>query len=115
MPPVPRAGFTIVEALVATAIVGIAATALAASLTATGAMRARAAARNLVAAIARAQVAELSGRACAAPDTGGVISVGGAVGTWAAQRAGAGWAFSDSVRAGRADVVLFAGSVACRR
>jgi len=115
MPPVPRAGFTVVEALVATAIVGIAAAALAASLTATGAVRARATARNRAAAIARGQVAELSGRACAAPDTAGVIAVAGATGTWEARRAGAGWTFSDSVRSGRDDVVRFDGSVTCRQ
>jgi type II secretory pathway pseudopilin PulG len=114
MPHTTRPAFTVVEALVATTVIGVASAALAAALTATGTLRARAAVRVAAATLPRARIAALAARSCAAPDTAGGIAVSGLTGTWVARRTGAAWTFSDSVHAGPADVFRFDGSVSCR-
>ena len=114
MPPTTRPAFTVVEALVATAVIGVASAALAAAFTATGSLRARAAIRVAAATLPRARIASLAARSCAAPDTAGGIAVSGLRGTWVARRTGAAWTFSDSARASTADAFRFDGSVSCR-
>jgi type II secretory pathway pseudopilin PulG len=92
-----RRGFTIVEALVATMIMGVAGGMLAAAFTVTTAARRRAALDVQSAVQAHERIALLSHRPCVAPDTSGSGSHGAALTWWRAARVPAGWSFSDSV------------------
>lgn len=118
----PR-GFSIVEALVATMLVGVASALLASALTVRTVAR-RDAARDATAAAALGDlVGVLAARPCLAADTSAESTRETAMGTalvrWHARRAGAGWAFAESVsvRVGArngSDVVATEGRVSCR-
>ena len=109
-----RNAFTIVEALVALVVVGIAGTAWAASLAANGALRSRASARVVAGRLVAARIAALAARSCAAADTGGVASAGTATEAWSAQRDGGRWSYSDSISVAPTLAVRVGGAVACR-
>ena len=103
----PR-GFSIVEALVATMLVGVASTILASALTVRTAAR-REGALDAAAARALADLLRaLAARPCWAADTSAELtretSAGTALVRWQARRSGSGWAFAESVsvRAGTA-------------
>ena len=93
-----RSAFTVVEALVATMIMGVAGALLAAALTVTTAARRRASLDVRTAALVHERVAVLARRPCAAADTTGTAQVGNATAWWTARRVGSGWAFAESVR-----------------
>lgn len=112
--PSNRIAFTIVEALVATTIVGIASAALAVSLAASSHLRSRAAARIAAAQIAAQRTGFLSARACAAPDTDGVTAAARGTEVWRARRSAGGWTYSDSITVAPAFTLHTAGTVACR-
>lgn len=109
----PPPAFTLVEALVAIVLVGMAGAALAASFTTGSALRGRATVLTSAAEIAHSQIAALASRSCAAADTSGTTVAPGASGSWTASRAGAGWAWSDSLRAGQAVPIRLEGAVTC--
>jgi type II secretory pathway pseudopilin PulG len=92
-----RSGLTIVEALIATALMGVAGSMLAASFTVAGTARRNAARDARAAQALRERIAVLSRRPCAAPDTAGVDASGGATVFWTAHRAESAWRYSDSV------------------
>ncbi|MDQ8165451.1 MAG: type II secretion system protein [Gemmatimonadota bacterium] len=115
-------GFSIVEALVATILVGVASTLLASALTVRTVAR-RGAARDAAAAGALGDLLRvLAARPCLAADTSAESTRETAMGKadvrWHARRAGAGWAFAESVsvRLGSDDgrsVVATEGRVPC--
>lgn len=105
--------FTLVEALVAIVLVGMAGAALAASFTTGSALRGRATVLTSAAGIAHSRIAALASRSCAAADTSGTTVARGASGSWTARRDGAGWAWSDSLRAGQAVPIRLEGTVTC--
>jgi prepilin-type N-terminal cleavage/methylation domain-containing protein len=92
-----RAGFTLVEGLVALAVIGVAAGLLASAVTVATAARRRAALDAHAAATLRTRVTMLARRSCADADTAATDRLGGAVVVWTARREGAGWAFVDSL------------------
>jgi type II secretory pathway pseudopilin PulG len=113
-------GFSIVEALVATMLVGVASTLLAAALTVRTAAR-RQSARDAVAAHALSDVlSTLARRPCTAADTAAESALETAAGTarvrWAALRSRAGWSFTETLfvaAPGRRTVVATQGRVPC--
>lgn len=115
-------GFSIVEALVATMLVGVASALLASALTVRTVAR-RDAARDATAAAALGDLLGLlAARPCVAADTSAESTRETAMGTalvrWHARRSGAGWAFAESVsvRVGTgagSDVVATEGRVPC--
>jgi type II secretory pathway pseudopilin PulG len=92
-----RRGFTIVEALVATMIMGVTGGMLAAAFTVTTAARRRAALDVQSAVQTYERIALLSHRRCSAPDTAGSGAHGAALIWWSATRVTGGWSFADSV------------------
>jgi len=108
-----RFAFTIVEALVALAVVGIASAALAVSLAASGSLRRRATARLATGQALGARLAMLAARPCTAADTNGVVTAGGITEWWTARRVGAGWAFTDSIGSSTAMETRTSGAVSC--
>lgn len=107
-----RRGFSIVEALVATALVGVASAALAAALTVRTALR-RQAGRDAVAARVLHEVsATLARRPCTAVDTSAAQRVVGADVRWQARRVASAWEFLQSVEVGGA-VIVSEGRVPC--
>lgn len=92
----PR-GFTVVEALVAVAMLGTGGAMLAASLTVVHGLRARSLAGLAVADAVADHLGVLARRPCTAADTGGVSVAGGAANRWAATRHPRGWLLIDSV------------------
>jgi type II secretory pathway pseudopilin PulG len=111
---VRRTGFSIVEALIALALMGVAGGLLAATFTVAGAARRSAALQAQGAAVLRTRIALLSRRPCSAADTSGVDQVGGARDAWRAQRVDAGWEFTDSVAVPGAAPKTLTGRVRCR-
>lgn len=116
-------GFSIVEALVAMILVGVASALLAAALTVRTVAR-RDAARDATAAAALIDLlGMLAARPCMAADTSAEATRETAMGSaqvrWHARRSGAGWAFAESVsvRAGAgngSNVIATEGRVPCR-
>ena len=90
-------GFTVVEALVAVAMLGAAGTALAIAFATSSAIRARAQSDAHAAAAVADRMALLARRPCAGRDTGAVRSAGAVSERWTAVRSPAGWAFRVSV------------------
>lgn len=109
----PRAAFTLVEALVATAIVGLASAAFALSLAANASLRAQASAHANAAELMAARLASLANRACVAPDTAGTATANGATESWRARRIGAAWSYTDSITASPTLTVRGTGLVSC--
>lgn len=108
-------GVSVVEALVAVSLLGLAGTSLAASFSVVA--RADTAARVALAAAdaARERVALLSARSCGASDTGASMLAGAARTTWRANRVPEGWAWFDTTTIpARAHRVVLAGTVRCR-
>ncbi len=115
-------GFSIVEALVATMLVGVASTLLASALTVRTVAR-RHSARDAAAARALGDlIATLAARPCTMADTSAVGTRETAAGTaliqWHAHRSAAGWAFAESVSIGAGSaassgVVATQGRVPC--
>ena len=109
----PRAGFSIVEALVATVMMGIAGGLLSAAFTVATAAR-RSALRDTDAALAlRTRVALLARRPCSAGDTAGVEVHGPTTVAWSAHRTESGWSFTDTVSVAGAAPLRAAGTVPC--
>ena len=109
-----RSGFTIVEALVATMIMGVAGGMLAAAFTVTTAARRRATLDRHTAVQVHERIALLSRRPCSAADTSGSGTLGAATHWWRATRIANGWAFTDSVTVPGAPArSAIAGTVAC--
>lgn len=109
-----HAGFSVVEALVATAMLGIAGGLLAATLTVTTATRRRATLELRTARFMHERISDLSRRPCTAPDTSGASRDGPVLEWWTAQRAGGGWAIAESVSvAGLAPGAQARGTVLC--
>jgi type II secretory pathway component PulJ len=96
-PVLTRRGFTVVEALVATMIMGVAGGLLAAAFIVTTAARRHAALDMQTAVQVRERIAHLSRRPCAAADTAGTAAHGNALIWWRASRVPEGWSFADSV------------------
>jgi type II secretory pathway pseudopilin PulG len=110
-----QSGFSIVEALVALAMMGIAGGLLAATFTVTLAARRSAALDVHSAAVVRTRIAVLARRPCSAADTSGVDQLDGAVDTWSARRTESAWEFSDSLAIpGVAARAPLSGRVRCR-
>ena len=109
-----HSAFTIVEALVATAIVGLASAAFAVALAANGSLRAQASARVVAAQIVAARLASLAARRCAAPDTGGIARADRATESWRARRIGAAWSYTNSITTSTLFVFRATGMVSCR-
>lgn len=109
-------GFTIVEALVATMILGVAGATLVASLAVMRALRTRGQAETAIARSVADHTALLAHRGCAAGDTAGISRTADAVeNRWVATRAAEGWRWADSVfTPGARQAATLAGSVACR-
>ncbi len=112
----PRArGFSVVEALAATTMLGVAGAMLAAGFGVIGAARARAGLRSGAAILAGERLSLLSRRPCEARDTSGEGRAGTAVSRWAAERTAGGWTFAETTIAPRAGPPLVVeGEVACR-
>lgn len=105
-----RTAFTLVEALVATAVIGVAGATLAAVLGGTAVMRARADADARAAQLFRERIGSLAVRACTAADT----QLLSPVEQWRARRVAASWLYSDTVHVTPAPrVVSMRGAVAC--
>jgi len=115
MPHTFRSAFTIVEALVAATIVGLASAALALSLAASGTLRQRASARTGAAELTVGRVATLGARGCSAADTSGTTASHTLTERWGAQRAGAAWIYADTIAGAPIATVHLFGAVACRR
>ena len=109
-----RNAFTIVEALVATTIIGIASAALAISLAANSRLRGRAAARIVAARVATERLGFLSARPCAAADTAGTASSAGTSEAWTARRTAGGWTYTDSIAIPPTFHFRSEGAVPCR-
>jgi type II secretory pathway pseudopilin PulG len=109
-------GFTIVEALVATVMFGVAGATLVASLAVMRAVRVRGLAEFAVARAASDHRAMLAHRACSAADTSGVLTTVDAVEhRWSATRVPEGWRWVDSVfTPGARQSAALAGSIRCR-
>lgn len=97
----PRA-FTVVEAIIAIALLGVAAASLASAMAASTALRARANARFSAAAGSADRVSQLARRPCAAADTGGAHQRSGITERWSATQTPDGWAVAETVFAARA-------------
>lgn len=97
MPKPSRDGFTLVEAVVATAMMSVAGGLLATGLTVVTVARRRADIDAWGAQALREHVSLLAGRSCALPDTGAVDRLGEATDRWSARRSGGTWVFVDSV------------------
>ena len=110
-----RSAFTIVEALVATAIVGLTSAAFALSLAANASLRTRASARTAAAQIVAERLASLAARNCVAADTNGLTVANGAAESWRARRIGAAWSYTDSITASPTFTFRAAGLVSCLR
>ena len=109
-------GFTIVEALVATMMFGVAGATLVASLAVMRALRTRGLAETAVARSAADHTALLAQRGCGAGDTAGTSRMAEAAeNRWVATRTAEGWQWADSViTPGARQVATLAGSVRCR-
>jgi type II secretory pathway pseudopilin PulG len=113
--PHRRAAFTIVEALVAIAMMGIAGAFLAAAYTVTTAARRSAVLDARSADAVHLRIAFLSRRPCAAPDTSATVLNGRVMEAWRARRSGSGWNFVDSVAMpGAPPRASVTGTVPCR-
>jgi type II secretory pathway component PulJ len=111
-----RTGFSVVEAIVATTMLGVVGAMLAGTFSVVRAARARAEARGASALVVAERVATLARRPCTAADTAGGDRLGRAISRWAANRSGAAWAFADSTTApGSGPPVVIAGQVPCPR
>jgi type II secretory pathway component PulJ len=109
-----RRGFTVVEALVATMIMGVAGGMLAAAFTVTTAARRRAALDTQTSIQVQERIAFLSRRPCSAADTSGSGTAGAATHWWRATRVADGWTFTDSLAIpGAPPRPASAGTVAC--
>lgn len=109
-----RTGFSVVEAIVGTTMLGVAAAMLAAALGVLRSVRASADARSASAQAAGERVATLARRSCTAGDTAGVDRRGRAVTRWAATPAGAAWTYADSTSVpGGGPAVVIEGQVLC--
>ncbi len=109
-----RTGFSVVEAIVATTMLGVAGAMLAGTFSVLHAMRAHAAARAASSVAVAERVAVLARRPCAAGDTAGADRLGRAVSRWGARGLGAAWAFADSTAApGGGPPVVTSGQVSC--
>jgi hypothetical protein len=105
---------SVVEALIAVAMLGIAGASLCAAFAATTAARRHAAADTRAADATLARIAWLSRRSCVAADTAGLDADPGGSVAWTARRNGAKWVFTDSVRVnGVRAVTATGGFVAC--
>jgi type II secretory pathway pseudopilin PulG len=91
MPSTSRPAFTIVEALVATAVLGCASTAMVAALFVGGAVGRRGAFNAATARAARAWVRVAAARPCGAADTAGTAPMDRGAASWALTREGAAW------------------------
>ncbi len=111
--PYGREAFTVVESLVAIAVVGIAGAALAVSLTAGGVLRRRASVSVAASAVVAGRIALLAARPCAASDTGGTTSAGEASDAWTARRRGTVWVWADSIESVLLAPILLEGAVTC--
>jgi type II secretory pathway pseudopilin PulG len=111
----PRAAFTIIEALVATAMLGVAGASLAATLTVVATVQNRAALRAATAAAGGRRLNALVRRPCTAPDTAGADAAGPVLDAWTARRTGGSWVFADTLRAPGAPAAVIGGTVPCRR
>jgi type II secretory pathway pseudopilin PulG len=110
-----RTGFSIVEALVAIAMMGVAGGFLAAAFTVSTVARRRAELDSRTAALVHERVASLARRSCALADTSGSSSAGASREWWTARRAESGWIFSESVVvAGVPPRAALTGAVPCR-
>lgn len=110
-----RNGFTIVEALVATVMFGVAGATLVASLTVMRALRMRALAELAVAEAAANHAALLARRPCSAADTSGASLERAVQYRWSAARSPEGWRLVDSVAtAGARETAALTGYIACR-
>lgn len=111
-----RGAFSIVEALVATAMLGIAGSALVVALGVAGSIRARGAADSGAAAATADRIALLARRPCASADTSATERRGALTDRWAARHDAAGWAFAETVSAAGATTPgTAAGVVTCGR
>lgn len=106
--------FTIVEALVATTILGIASAALVASLAANSHLRSRASAKTTAAQLSAERIGFLAARACTAPDSAGATGGAAASELWTARRSAGGWKYTDSIAVAPAFTFQIDGTVACR-
>jgi len=93
----PAPGFTVVEAIIAIALLGVAAASLASAMAASATLRARAEARFGAAAGTADRVAQLGRRPCAAADTAGSDRRRRTTERWAAARVQQGWAAAETV------------------
>lgn len=105
-----RSAFTLVEALVATAVIGVAGATLAAVLGGTAVMRARALADARAAQLFRERIGTLAVRACNAADT----QASSPPERWHARRVAGAWVYADTITVAPAPrVVSLQGSVSC--
>lgn len=111
----PRAaGFSVIEAIVATTMLGVAAAMLAATLGALRTFRATAEARAASALAVGERVATLARRPCASGDTAGSERLGRAITRWGATRSGAAWSYAESTAApGGGPALVIEGRVPC--
>jgi type II secretory pathway pseudopilin PulG len=91
MPATSRHAFTIVEAVVATAVLGCCAAAMVAALYVGSVVGRRGALDAATARAARAWVRTAAARACTAPDTAGLGAMERGAASWSLTHDGAGW------------------------
>ena len=107
-------GFTVVEAVIAIALLGVAGASLASAMAASTAIRTRAKARDGAAAGLADRLAQLARRPCSAADTAGVDRRNGIAEHWSAKRTIPGWAAVETVQvAGIQEAAVMTVIVAC--
>jgi prepilin-type N-terminal cleavage/methylation domain-containing protein len=112
--PHAATGFSLVEALVALALFGVAAGLLAGAMTVTVAARRRAELERHTSVAVHERIALLARRPCAAADTGGAPAAGATREWWSATRSGGAWVLVDSIATvGTAPRSAVRGEVAC--